>query len=48
MAESLYDAFQMPRAERESRWRRMNKVVTEHTASWWSDAFTEDLRGMCR
>ena len=44
MAQSLYDALHMPRDERETRWRRMNEVITKRTASWWSAAFTDDLR----
>ncbi len=44
MAQSLYDALQMPRDEREARWRRMNDAIIERTASWWSAAFTSDLR----
>ena len=44
MAQSLYDALQMPRDERETRWRRMNDAIIERTASWWSAAFTSDLR----
>ena len=44
MAQSLYDALHMPRDERETRWRRMNEVITKRTASWWSAAFTGDLR----
>ena len=44
MAQSLYDALKMPRDEREARWRRMNEAITKRTASWWSAAFTGDLR----
>ena len=44
MAQSLYEALQTPRAEREARWRRMNDIVAKRTAAWWSAAFTDDLR----
>ena len=44
MAQSLYEALQMPSAERESRWRRMNDAVAKRAASWWSASFTDDLR----
>ena len=43
MARSLYAALQMPLAERESRWHRMNEIVERNTASWWSATFTADL-----
>ena len=43
MARSLYDALQMPPAERRSRWQRMNEAVESNTASWWSATFTADL-----
>ena len=43
MARSLYDALQMPLAERQSRWQRMNDVVEGNTASSWSSTFTADL-----
>ena len=43
MARSLYDSLQMPLAERQSRWQRMNNSVERNTASWWSSTFTADL-----
>ena len=43
MARSLYAALQMPLAERESRWHRMNEIVERNTASRWSATFTADL-----
>ena len=43
MAGSLYESLSMPRSEREERWRRMNEVVHQHTAKWWSESFTRDL-----
>ena len=48
MARSLYDSLQMPLAERESRWKRMNAIVERNTASWWSATFTADLEQVQR
>ena len=43
MSRALYDALQMSKTERESRWRLMNETVERHTASRWSASFTADL-----
>lgn len=42
-ASALYAALTMPADERRARWERMNKIITERTASRWSDAFTDAL-----
>ena len=43
-ADALYQALTMPEDERRTRWERMNRIIEERTASWWSDSFTDALQ----
>ena len=46
MARALYEALEMPIAERRMRWERMNDVVQSRTATRWSEKFTAELEQM--
>ena len=42
-AEALFQALTMPLDERRARWERMNRLILERTAAWWSGEFTAEL-----
>lgn len=43
MADALFQAFEMPQAERELRQLELHRYVTKHTSSFWAESFMADF-----
>ncbi|WP_084417988.1 alpha,alpha-trehalose-phosphate synthase (UDP-forming) [Henriciella litoralis] len=43
VAETIYQALEMPLEERKARWEKLRKTVVEQDISWWRQKFLDDL-----
>lgn len=43
VAETIYQALEMPLEERQERWQKLRRTVVEQDISWWRQKFLDDL-----